>query len=172
MEPGEPELPSKGEREMASQDAFNAAMSSFSMYGALLKDVAAEIGMDRALELHAKQGEKFGSMLSGMLKDRQGDADLEIGTLTAVFSEVGQGFGLSPEVEETPTKVSFTHHVCPIYDGLKMAGLTHEEIKGACEGMTGTEIAALKEAYPQVSGCVTFRPTPEEPCVEEFSLEA
>ena len=105
-----------------------------------------------------------------LLKDRQGDSDLSVQNLTQVFSEVGQGFGLSPEVEETPTKVSFTHHVCPIHDGLKMAGWTHEEIKAACEAMAGSEIAALKEAYPQLSGCVTFRATPDEPCVEEFSL--
>ncbi len=157
---------------MASEDAFNAAMSSFSMYGGLLKDVAAEFGMDRALDLHAKQGETFGTGLAGMLRDHQGDGHLKIETLTAVFSEVGEGFGLSPEVEETPTKVSFTHHRCPIYDGLKMAGWNHEEIKAACEGMVGSEIAALKEAYPQLSGCVTFRASSDEPCVEEFSLGA
>ncbi len=155
---------------MASEDAFNAVVGSFSMYGALLKDVAAEIGMERALELHAKQGENFGAMLNGMLKERQGDTDLKVETLTAVFSEVGEGFGLSPEIEETQTKVSFTHHQCPIYEGLKMAGWAHEEIKAACEGMAGGEIAALKEAYPQLSGGVTFRATPDEPCVEEFSL--
>jgi hypothetical protein len=142
------------------------------MYGGLLKDVAGELGMDRALELHAKQGENFGTALAGMLRDRQGDGDLKIENLTAVFSEAGEGFGLSPDVEETPTKVSFTHHACPIYNGLKMAGWTHEEIKAACEGMAGKEIAALKEAFPQLSGCVEFRSTPEDPCVEEFSLEA
>lgn len=155
---------------MAREDAFNAVVGSFSMYGALLKDVAEDVGMDRALEFHAKQGDSFGAQLSGMLKARQGDSELSIQHLTEVFSEVVEGFGMTPDIEATPTDVEFIHHKCPIYDGLKMAGWTHDEIKAACEGMGGREIATLQEANPRLSGHLTFRPTAEEPCVEAWTL--
>ena len=66
----------------------------------------------------------------------------------------------------------FTHHACPIYDGLKMAGWAHEEIKLACEGMGQCEIDTMTGAFPELSGSVSFRSTPDAPCVEEFSVEA
>jgi hypothetical protein len=157
---------------MATEDVFNAATGAFSMYGGLLKDVAEEIGMEGALRLHAKQGENFGVMLAGMLQDRLGNDELNIRTVRAVFSNVGEGMGMAGEVEETPTKVSFLHLKCPVYEGLKMAGWDHEDIGTACNCMADAELAELTKAYSQLTGCVKFRSRPDEPCVEEFSLEA
>lgn len=155
---------------MAREDAYNAAAAAFSMYGSLLKDVAEELGADRALRFHAKQGDNFGTMLSGMLKERLGDADPDVATVRKVVSEAGGGFGFDPEIQETDTSVSFTYPACPIYDGLKMAGWTHEEIREACHKTVEREMAVLRESYPGLSGGLAFRPTPDSPCVESFSL--
>ena len=54
---------------MGSEVAFNAAKSVYSMYGALLKDVAQEFGMEHAVGLHARRGVDFGAMVAQMVKD-------------------------------------------------------------------------------------------------------
>jgi hypothetical protein len=49
----------------SAEDAFNAAKVMCTMYGGFFKDVAGEVGSEKALALHAKQGEQFGAILAG-----------------------------------------------------------------------------------------------------------
>ncbi len=155
---------------MAREDVYNGVASSFSMYGGLLKDVAQEIGMENALALHTKQGVHFGAQVAGAIQARLGGGELNIEAVTEVMSGLIEGFGMNPEVEMTPTSVTFTHANCPIYDGLKMAGWEHDDIEAACNCMAGAEMEEITKAFPQLSGGLVFRATAEEPCVEKFSI--
>lgn len=49
----------------SAEDAFNAAKVMCTMCGGFFKDVAGEVGSEKALALHAKQGEQFGAILAG-----------------------------------------------------------------------------------------------------------
>jgi len=157
---------------MSREDVYSAVVGSFSMYGGLLKDVAQEIGMEKALALHTKQGVHFGAQVAGAIQARLGGGELNIEAVTEVMSGLTGGFGMNPEVEVTPTSVAFAHTDCPIYDGLKMAGWEHDDIEAACTCMAGAEVEEIAKAFPQLSGEVVFRATAEAPCVERFSLEA
>jgi hypothetical protein len=141
-----------------------------SMYGGFFKDVAKEIGSEKALALHAKQGEPFGAMLAGMLQAQAADKGLTITTLSSVVSAAPAIFGMTPEVEETATLVKLHTHQCPMYDGWKEAGLDHETIGSMCRAVAATEYAALTKAVPQVSARLEFRSAPDKACVEHYSL--
>lgn len=157
---------------MTREDVYNGVAGSFSMYGGLLKDVAQEIGMENALALHAKQGTHFGAMIAAGIQERLGGEELNIEAVTEVMSAMADGFGLTPEVEVTPTSVTFAHTNCPIYDGLKTAGWEHDEIEAACNCMAGAEAEEMARVFPQLSADLIFCANADEPCVEKFSIGA
>ena len=157
---------------MSREDVYNAVVGSSSTYGGLLRGVADAIGMEGAMALHGKQGTHFGTQVAGAIQAHLGGAEVNIEAVTKIMTGMTDGFGMHPDVEMTPTSVSFSHVNCPIYDGMKMAGWEHHEIEEACTCMAGAEVEEITKAFPQLSGEVAFRATPEAPCVERFSLEA
>jgi hypothetical protein len=156
---------------MAREDAFDAAKAAFGMYGGFLKDVAQEIGMEKALALYAKQGQPFGAMMAGMTKEQLGDKEFDVKTFASVLSGGYQMIGLAYEIEENPASLKITVSQCPIYEGLKSAGLEDKTIELLCSGMSAAEFAEEKKVFPQLSMCLKFRSAPEQPCVEEYALE-
>jgi hypothetical protein len=155
---------------MQKEDAFNATKVMCTVYAGFFKDVAKEIGTERAVVLYAKQGEPFGAMLAGMVRAQVADTGLNIKTLSSVLSTAPAVFGMTPEIEETATAVTLHNHQCPFYDGFREAGLDHETIGSMCRAMAATEYAALTKGLPQVSARVEFRAAPDKACIEEFSL--
>ena len=155
---------------MPREAAFKSGRMAFAVYGGFFKDVAEEIGIERALALHVKQGDRFGAMLAGTMKERLSRKPLDTRTLASVLSEADAAFGLSFEIEQDPTSVTVRGHACPIYDGLKAAGVDHQTIELMCRGISAAEVAELKKSYPQLSASLRFRSTPEGSCVEEWAL--
>jgi hypothetical protein len=155
---------------MQKEDAFNATKVMSTMYGGLFKDVAGELGNEKALALHAKHGEQSGAMLAGMLRAQVTEKGLNIETLSSVLSQAPAVFGMTPEVEETAGAVRLRTLQCPIYDGCKDAGLDHETIGACCRAMAAAEYAALTKAFPQISARLEFRPAADQPCVEHYAL--
>ena len=156
---------------MAREDAFDAAKAAFGMYGGFLKDVAQEIGMEKALAFHAKQGEALGAMTAGMTKEQLGDKQFDMKTFASVLSGGYQMLGIAYEIEENPASLKITAFQCPIYEGLGSAGLDDKTIELLCSGMSAAEFAEEKKVFPQLSMCLKFRSAPEQPCVEEYALE-
>jgi hypothetical protein len=156
---------------MGSEAAFNAAKGAFSMYGALLKDVAQDIGMEKALALHARRGEDFGAMTAGMIRDALGDDEFNMQAVASVLSGAAKEMGLVAEIEATPNSATMKISQCPIYEGCKVAGWSHEEIGTMCKRLAAAEASEIKKTYPQLSACVTFRSASDESCVEEFVWE-
>jgi len=156
---------------MGREDTFTSATNAFSMYGGFFKDVAQEIGREKALSLYAKQGELIGTMLAGMMKGQLGEEDLDMRTLASAWSAGFERSGFTFEIEENLTSIKMSVFQCPIYEGFVRAGLDHKTIESACRGISAAECAALKKVFPQLSGCLKFRTAPDKPCVEEFFLE-
>jgi hypothetical protein len=157
---------------MSREAVFAATKGAFSLFGSYLKDVAQEIGMERALALYANQGQTFGSMLTGMIQEKLGDKELDTATIAAVLSDAADGFGMTAKIEQSQTTVIMENLRCPIYEGFKEAGLDHETIASACNRMAAVEQAEVKKVYPQLSGCVKFKSAPDQPCIEEYTIEA
>ena len=155
---------------MQKEEAFGATKMMSVVYGGFFKDVAKEIGSEKALSLHARQGEPVGAMLAGMLQAQAADKGLNITTLSSVVSAAPAIFGMTPEVEEAATSVKLHTHQCPMYDGWKDAGLDHETIGSMCRAVAAAEYAALTKAVPRVSARLEFRSAPDKACVEHYTL--
>ena len=155
---------------MQKEEAFGATKVMSMLYGGFFKDVAKEVGSEKAVALHAHQGEAFGHVLAGMLQAQAAEKGLTITTLSSVLSAAPAVFGMTPEVEDTAPSVTLHSHQCPMYDGFRDAGLDHETIGSMCRAMAAAEYAALTKAVPQVSARVEFRSAPDKACVEHYSL--
>jgi hypothetical protein len=53
---------------MQKEEAFGATKVMSMLLGGFFKDVAKEIGSEKAVALHAQQDEAFGHMLAGIAK--------------------------------------------------------------------------------------------------------
>ncbi len=156
---------------MGSEVAFNAAKGAYGMYGALLKDIAQEVGMERALAIHARRGESYGAKTAGMIKDELGDEEFNMQALASVLSSMTEEGGMIAKVEATQTSATLEVFKCPIYEGLKMAGWSHEDIEKTCDCTAAAEASELQKSYPQLSASLKFRSAPDLSCVEEFLWE-
>ena len=159
-----------GQQDIARESAFQAAKAAFSMYGGFFKDVAAEVGMEKAVSLHAKQGEVTGAMLAGMTKQRLADKEFDMKTFASVLSNAYQVFGFTFEIGESAASLRLSCTRCPVYEGFKSAGLDHATAELLCSRMATAEINEEKKLCPILSASLKFRATPDEACVEEFAL--
>ncbi len=158
-------------RDIERKAAFNAAKAAFSAYGGLLKDVAQELGMDKAVDLHARRCEAFYVSLAGMITSRMGDKGFDLSIVSAVFKDVNHSFfGSVCEIEESPGTLRCSYTECPIYDGLSSAGLDHQAIELICTGGESKGLEKFRGAFPQVSCSLKFRAASDQSCVQEFAL--
>lgn len=155
---------------MQKEDVFNATKVMSTLYGGLFMEAAKEVGSERALAFHAKQGVMLGEMLAGMLRAQVAGKELDLRTLSSLISASTTVLGMTPYVEETSTSAKVCTRECPVYDGMKDAGLDHETIGSTCRAMAAAEYAVLAKAFPQVSVRLEFRSAPGGTCVEECSL--
>jgi hypothetical protein len=156
---------------MAKEDAYHATMASMSMYGGLFKAIADDVGLDKALEHHAKQGIPFGTMIGETMKQQLGDKAPNPGALKSVLQPMMGSFGFDVEYTVDPSELSMKIPRCPIYDGFKMAGLDHETIGKTCSAMSSAEYAQIKKYYRNIEGSVEFRDSSEGYCLEKFTIK-
>jgi hypothetical protein len=155
---------------MPDENVYRAAAAAFSLYGGFFKDVVQETSLERAVSLHAKQGEAFDAMLVGMIRERLGGKELDLRTFACARAEALEVLGMTAQVEEAPGSVTIGVQNCPLYDGLRMAGVEHDTIEAMCRRGVDLGYAKLAEAFPRLSGCLKFRAAPDQPCVEEFAF--
>jgi len=138
------------------------------MYGAFFKDVAAEFGLEKAMALHAKQGKQFGEQFATALRAELGRKKLNTATLESAYRKMLDLFGIVPKFEKKRATLSVIVNQCPFYNGLSSAGLDHKTIELMCGQIAAAEYGVIKNAFPNLSGCVKFRSAPDQACVEEF----
>jgi len=155
---------------MANPKVFNGVRDSFTILCTFYTEVAQEVGRDRAVELYGKYGEGFGEMIGNIIKDHKEDKKAAK-KVAARLEEMMEGFGISPKLEITPTKILSHIHACPIYDGFLAAGIDHETIESMCRSASGCEAAALERVVPDAGiSLAKFRTVPDDFCTEEFKL--
>ena len=156
---------------MAKEDVFNATMSSMSMYGGLFKSITDDVGLDKALEYHAKRGESFGMMIGETLKRQLGDKAPTTEALKSVLQPEEEGWGFDAEFDVSPMEVSIKVSRCPCYEGFEMAGLDHEMIGKMCSAWYSALYAQLKKYYPKIEGRLKYRESSEGYCFDKFTLK-
>jgi hypothetical protein len=145
------------------------------MYGEFFKAVAQEIGIERALALHARLGQPFGVQIGEALKQKFVNKKPDTESLKAIFQPMYTHFGaytsLTYEYKVTPKTLSIVIAKCPLYDGFKAAGLDHETIGKMCKAMIEVELSHAKNLYPKIEGSAQFKDSPEGSCVEKWTIK-
>jgi len=154
---------------MTKKDTFNASVNSISMYGTFFNIVAKEVGMEKALKLHAAVGETWGDATGKALKEQLGDKKVNIRTLNRVLKPMMNSFGFEIELEKSPKSLVLCVSKCPMYEGFKMAGIDHKTIEKMCSVMAKAEYDTINKYYPKLEGKVKFRESAGKPCVEEWT---
>lgn len=155
---------------MAKEDVFNAHVSSMSMYGGLFKEIVKEVGLEKALKMHAKQGEPFGTAMGEMLKQKLGKKKADTKTLNAIAQPMMEGFGMDPQIDVAPESLKVKTLRCPMYEGFKAAGIDHKTIEKMCNGMANAEGSVLTKIYPSIEYSWKFKASPDGYCLEEFKI--
>jgi hypothetical protein len=155
---------------MSKKATFDATKQSMSLYAGLFKDVAQEVGLERALELHAKQGTAMGVGVAEILKAELGRKKLNLSALESMTTKVAGSIGMTPKFEKKKGILKAIHGRCPVYEACLGVGLDPQVIERMCQQMAALEYDEIKKAFPQFSGCVKVRSIADEPCIEEFAI--
>jgi translation initiation factor 2 alpha subunit (eIF-2alpha) len=156
---------------MAKDDKFHAWVDSMSMYGSLFNLIAKEVGMEKALKMHAAIGAPFGDQIGNTLKEQLAGKKVNIRALNKIIKPMMSGMGYESEVKKSPKSLTIRVTKCPMYEGFKMAGLDHKTIEKMCSAMSQAEYDAINKHIPKLEGRVKFRESPNDVCVEEFIIK-
>ena len=138
---------------MGMEDVFNGAKSAMTFYGAYLKTVADDIGMDKALSLHTKMFETMGTMQGEMAKEKSGPKEIDTKAAFSLAKSAPESLGIGVEVvEESPQSIALKVGKCPIYESAQMMGMDAETIETMCRsGPIRFLDAMTKQLNPNLS---------------------
>ena len=162
-----------GEVHTASDDAFNAAKTGFTLLHAYINTVAQEIGRERAGGLMTKMCETMGAKRGKMMKEqapvKEFDAKAAWSPVKNFKDTLGQHYEVS---EESPQRVVVRTARCPIYESARTLGMDASTIETRCRtGFVRIMDTAVKQLNPNLNlGVRKFRSTPDEFCEEEITL--
>ena len=149
---------------------YNSAAMVMGLYGGLLQEVVKEYGFEKALEMHGKIGFTMGVSSGEELKKAAGTKKPNLKLVEEINTQMMNGFGCTFKVTEKANSVKYEISRCPMYDGLKLTGFTHEQVKKFCETMAPKEYEGIKSVLPNVRGSFKFRTKVDGTCVEEFEV--
>ncbi|MFB3777748.1 MAG: hypothetical protein ACE141_09055 [Bryobacteraceae bacterium] len=152
----------------ANDSEHEAAKNAYTFYGWFLQEVAKEVGWDKAVAIHAGNGDKFAGMLGGMVRAKCSQQKPDAECVAAVLENAYKKCGMDYEVQATDGIVTVRVGRCPIYDGLAASGIDHAKIQQLCQGLGGREYEQLKRLVPELAGKVKFRESASDTCLEEF----
>ena len=156
---------------MAKEEIFNAKVESMAMYGALLKQIIKEDGLEKALKMHAAVGVPEGDQMGKALKESLAGKKLNIPDLSKFIAKGNENVGMHAEFVETPKSLIIKFDKCLMYEGLQKAGVDHGTIQKMCASMSSAEYNELNKHFPELKGKVKFRDSPKSSCVEEFTIK-
>ena len=155
---------------MSKKDTFNATKQAMTLYAGMFQDVAQEVGLEKALKLHAKQGTAMGAGVAEILKAELGRKKLNLAALESMTTKAAGSFGITPRFEKKKGVLKAFHGRCPVYEACLSVGLDPQVIERMCQQMAALEYDEIKKSFPQFSGCVKVRSMADEPCIEEFAV--
>jgi hypothetical protein len=141
------------------------------MYGGLFKSVIEELGLEKALELHSKQGEPFGVIIGERLKEELSGKDPDMRILKSIIEPLMGSFGFTAEYQADKNSLNIIIPKCPMYAGFQMAGLDHDTITKMCAAMSKVEMDGVNRYHPTVYGKVQHKDLPEGTCIESFFIK-
>jgi len=154
---------------LTREEVYNGVKGAMTLYGGLFTRLSDEIGVEAALKAHAELQGPSGDGWAGLLKRKLGCRELTMDVFSEVYGSISSS-GVENVYELSGDSFRVLGHQCPVYDGLRGAGLSHETVRLMCEGAGGLIFKALRKHYPMVEAGITFRDEPEGHCVEWYRL--
>ena len=159
---------------MAQDEIFAATKKVYGLYGAFFKVVADEMGVEKALEMHAKAHEDQGLIAGKMLKGKFGDAIPDLKQLGEILKGSNLSIGIDCNLDQTSTTLlSFRNFRCPMYDGYRAGGLEDETAEALCQKGAAAKLGTmLRYLNPKLEYKLTrYRSELNEPCIEDISMK-
>ena len=150
---------------------YTGAVMAMGLYAGLMQDIVRAYGWDRAAEMHAGQGWSMGVSTGEEIKKAAGGGKPDLARVVAANTSVMTGLGCAFTTPRQQGPVAtWDISRCPIYDGLKAGGFSHEQIKLLCEAFDGKFYPGVSSVVPPAVGSVQFRKTPEDSCKERWEV--
>jgi hypothetical protein len=151
-------------------ERYNTAIMIMGLYGGLLQEVVKEYGWEKALKMHGNLGFQMGASGAEEIKKAAEGKKLDIKLIEATETKSMTDFGAVFKKSEKANSVSYEITKCPMYDGLKASGFSHDQIHKLCTAMSSKEYEGLKSVLPNVIGSAKLRTKPDGTCTEEFVI--
>jgi hypothetical protein len=159
---------------LAQEDAFKAATTALSLYGAYLSAVAQEIGMDRALAIQNKTFESMGAHQGQMMREQSHLQEHNAQTAWALISTIPKTLGVDLKVEEeSPQRVSVRCDRCSVFEAAQSLEMDVKGIEAFCKAGPNRFMDAMaRQLNPDLKFQVgKFRSSSDDFCEEELTLE-
>lgn len=155
---------------LTREEIYSGVKGAMFLYGGLFKRLIEAVGIDGALATHVKLQEPFGEGWAELLRDKLGGNELNMKIFSDVYVSMSNS-GVQNVYEITSNSFSVLGYQCPIYDGLRDAGIDHNTIKCMCMGASELIFKEFRKYYPNVEAGAVFRDNPESYCVEWYNLK-
>jgi hypothetical protein len=158
---------------MSIKDTFRGAKSAYIYYFEYLTKVAEEIGMEAAIDLHAKMCESRGSLDGKLIKEQSDIDEFDAKVIASLAKNYVESIGISSEViDVSPSKVSFRVARCPLYEAAQTVGMEDETIEALCRaGPVKNMDSMVKQLNPNHNyQLIKFRSSEENYCEEIIAL--
>ena len=153
-----------------SDEQYNTAVMVMWLYGGLLREIMKEYGWEKAIKMHGNVGFPIGVSMAEEIKKAAGGKKLNIKLLEKANSEMESAFGATFNVTTKANSVKYELSRCPIYDGLKASGFSHDQINKMCTAIASNEYEGVKSVLPNVIWSAKPRTKPDGICVEEWLI--
>jgi hypothetical protein len=151
-------------------EVFNTAVGTMGFYTGLLQEIIKEYGWEKALEMHGKVGFPMGVSLGQGMKKAAGGKKPEVKLVEGANSQMFTAFGMAYKATVKPNSVKYEISKCPMYDSMRVAGFSPEQILKLCESLAAKEYEGVKSVLPNVIGSAKPRTKPDGICIEEFTI--
>jgi len=158
---------------MIENAIFEASKKVYGLYGAFFKVVAQEIGIEKALELHANAHREQGLAAGKTLKNRFGEDSFDLEKLGSILKESNISFGIECVLDQSSDCFLFYKNFrCPLYDGYRAGGLDNQTAEALCQKGASAKLGnMLSYMNPNlVYNLKHYRSEPHEPCIEKIYM--
>jgi hypothetical protein len=155
---------------MVDEKAFNATKDAFWQYGLYFKEVAAEYGLEKAMNLHSKAMKSYGEEVTKAIKDSVSER-VDLKAMASFFEGGLNATGWDTRmVVEGPRSIVLRHSRCPEAEGLLQAGLDPKTVEAHCRRTLETVSPILRRLVPGMRMSVRKWNAPKS-CDEELVIE-
>jgi hypothetical protein len=156
---------------LTREEVYRGVRGTMALYGGLFMKLVDTVGLEEAMAVHARLQEPYGDGLARLLTERLKGDEMNMEAFREVYISTSIS-GVENIYEMTSNSFRVLGHQCPVYDGLRCAGLDHDTVRLMCTGAAKLLMGAFGRHYPMIESGLTFRDKADGYCVEWYKLNS